>query len=593
MTNDGTPSALSEAGYLRPDQRVVNQKDSLPPPPVITNPLVRQALHQVRKVVNAVLREHGKPARIHIEMAREVKGTALDRARRSSQMRKRERARDEAAKEIRTAGIQVTREAIDRYLLWEEQRHECVYSGRCISVAQLFGGEVEMDHILPRERSLDNSLMNRVLCFRSENADKKDRTPYEWLAAAHPDRYEAVLQRTKRLPYPKAQRFRQQTVTLEDFFARQFVDTTYITTQVREYVRCLGVDVLCSKGSHTHELRKHWGLNSILHADGLDLKNREDHRHHAVDAIVIAATNRSRLQELARLFRLGGAEQTGEVLSDPWPNFRADVEQVINAINVSHRVQRNIRGALHEETLYGPTSKSADKAQGPRPWAQGWVEEEHIYVRRKPVTQLTSTKHLAKVRDATIRSILRAHIQAHGIDPDEDRAIPSTVWKDIPRMPSGVPIRKVRLLEESETFREIRPGSFVKPGSNHHIVYRRPADDPTASWIAEVVTTWDAAQRVRRGKQPVDRSDRPGQAFLMSLMIGESFLIEDQGMTRLCVVRKLDQRSKRVHYKLHHDARQAAEIDQANLYASPPRMKQLRGRKATVDPLGRIRWAND
>ncbi|HZT82352.1 MAG TPA: type II CRISPR RNA-guided endonuclease Cas9, partial [Gemmataceae bacterium] len=303
MTRDGTPSAMSEAGYLRPDQRAVNQRDMLPPPPVITNPLVRQALHEVRKVVNAILREYDRPTRIHIELAREVKGTAKDRERRSRDMRERERERDDAAREVRKLGVKVTRDAIDRYLLWREQGGVCVYSGRPISLAQLFDGEVDIDHILPRERSLDNSFLNRVVCFRTENADKKDRTPWEWLAATDPARYQAVLQRTKGLPYPKAQRFRQQHVALEDFFARQFVDTAYITTQVQEYVRCLDADVLCTKGMHTAELRHHWGLNTVLSLDGPDAKNRDDHRHHAVDAIVVALAGRSRLQKLAALFR--------------------------------------------------------------------------------------------------------------------------------------------------------------------------------------------------------------------------------------------------------------------------------------------------
>jgi CRISPR-associated endonuclease Csn1 len=136
-------------------------------------------------------------------------------------MRQREEDRDAAAQRIREHGIKMSREAIDRYLLWEEQRHECIYSGEPISLAQLFGGEVDIDHILPRERSLDDSLKNRVVCFRSQNRDKADRTPHEWLAATDPARYEAILQRTKCLPYPKAERLRQQHVTLNDFIARQ------------------------------------------------------------------------------------------------------------------------------------------------------------------------------------------------------------------------------------------------------------------------------------------------------------------------------------------------------------------------------------
>jgi CRISPR-associated endonuclease Csn1 len=593
MTRDNTPSALSVAGYLRPDQRVVNQKDFLPAPPPITNPLVRQALHEVRRLVNAIIREFGRPARINIELAREVKGTAKDRARRSKEMRDREHDRDGAAEEIRKLGITVTRDAIDRYLLWEEQRRECVYSGRSISQAQLFGGEIDVDHVLPRVRSLDNSWMNRALCFRSENADKKDQTPWEWLAETNPNKYEAVLQRTrhKDYPYPKAQRFRQQHVELEDFLAHQFVDTTYLTTQVHEYVRCLGADVNCSKGTHTADLRRHWGLNTVLRADERDQKNRDDHRHHAVDAIVIALTSRSRLQQLSALYRRGRPKD--EVLPEPWTRFRDAVEQAVNGINVSHRVQRRARGSLHDETFYGPTAKTPEQPSSDRPWAKDWVEDEGIYVRRKPIEELKNTKHLRKVRDKTIRAILEAHVRARGIDPESNTAISATVWKDIPRMPSGIPIRRVRLLEEGETFRQLRPSVFVKPGGNHHIAYRRDGVDLAAPWKAEVVTRWDAAERARLGKPVIDRTDRPDQPFIMSLAIGEAFLIEDQDRTLLCIMRKIDQRSKRVHYKYHTDARVAGEIDKLNLYASPKKMKELDARKVTIDLLGRLRWAND
>ena len=117
MSRDGSPSALSEAGYLRPDQRVANEKNELPlVPDDIVNPLVRQALFEVRKVVNAVIREFGKPVAIHIEMAREVKGTADSRSKDSARMRDRERSRDDAAEQIRDLGYKVSRDAIERFL---------------------------------------------------------------------------------------------------------------------------------------------------------------------------------------------------------------------------------------------------------------------------------------------------------------------------------------------------------------------------------------------------------------------------------------------------------------------------------------------
>ena len=191
MADDDTPSAMREAGYLRPDQRERRTRKFLPQPPDVTNPIVRQSMREVRKVVNSIIREHGKPARIHIELAREAKGSQQQRKDYLLQNKKREEERKKAAERIEELGHAPTRDAVDRYLLWKEQQETCIYSGRPISCAQLFAGEIDVDHILPRQRSLDNSMANKAVCFRSANADKGDRTPYEWLAETDAERYDA------------------------------------------------------------------------------------------------------------------------------------------------------------------------------------------------------------------------------------------------------------------------------------------------------------------------------------------------------------------------------------------------------------------
>jgi CRISPR-associated endonuclease Csn1 len=286
------------------------------------------------------------------------------------------------------------------------------------------------------------------------------------------------------------------------------------------------------------------------------------------------------------------------------------------SINVSHRTQRKISGALHEATFYGPTQKpNRNKhGSGERPWADEWFEDEHTYVRRKAVTEIKTAKHLAKVRDATIREILKQHLRDRGVDPEGKKAFPNDVFKsssepekdNTPRMPprkqknkgkQGVPIKKVRMLEESETFRPVserRDFQQVKPGNNHHIVYWAQGDGKKEKWSANVVTMWDAAKRAGRGLPPVDTDPPEGKRFVMSLSIGEMFeIVGDDGEIKLCVVRKMDQRSKRVFYKFHTDARETDLINKDNLYLSPKAMKERSARKVTVDPLGRIRWAND
>lgn len=592
MAEDESNSALHAAGYLRPDQREVRPRDCLPPAPDLPNPIVRQALVEVRKVVNALIREHGCPDRIHVELARDAKKSFQQRTEIRFENAKRRRRREEAAKRIQEYGEEPTRAKIDHYVLWAEQDGFCIYSARKITLAQLLSDAINVDHILPRWRSLDNSLANKVVCFREENEAKGDQTPREWLEDRDPDKYERVLRFADKLPYNKRRKFIQEDVVLDDFVARQLVDTAYISRLVTQYLRCLGAKIVTPRGQMTADLRHYWGLNTILDPKGRGPKNRADHRHHAIDAIVIALTDHKRLHALAN--------DRGKDVSPPWESLRDDLARAVDGVNVSHRALRRLHGALHEETFYGLTNKPCTRDPDHlRPWARDWVEHAGAYVRRKRVTEIKNRKHLEKVRDGTIREILRQHLRDKCIDPDQSGNFPATAFKgeNGPRMPSGVPINKVRMIEESETMRRVssrRCFQYVLSKKNHHIVYRAVGEGESEKWGAEVVTMWKAARRARSGELMVDRSERNEARFVMSLAIGEAFQIDaPDGRRLLCVLRKMDQRSKRIDYKLHTDARPAGEINKDHLYLSPDRMRELNPRKVVVDPLGRIRRASD
>jgi len=595
----GERNALHEAGYLRGDEQVVHQKDYLPEPPELTNPLVRQALYQVRQLVNGIIKEYGKPAAIHVELAREVKGTAEQRAKQSWEMREREQYRAAVAERIgKELGIRPRRSDIERYLLWEEQGKMCMYCGEPISLAQLFGGDVDVDHILPYPRSLDDSRMNKVVVFRSENQAKGDRTPFEWLAATDPDKYEQVLQRAAKLPLKirnaKRLKFSVETLELTEFIERQLNDTKYITRKVAEYVECLGVDIVCTKGACTSDLRHFWGLDTVLRGDGLALKNREDHRHHAVDAVVIALTDRRRLQALARM------RQSGEALELPWEDFRLDVEGSINAINVSHRVERRVSGALHEETLYGPTAKAwkggaetrrdVDGVVKERPWATGWVEEEGAFSYRKPLAGLTAAM-VPEIRDRVVRDLVADRLKAHGVEPDSNKAIPVSVWKEPLCMPSGTVIKKVRLIRRDETIKPIRSGqACVKTGSNHHVCIFEFEERGKKKREGVWVSMMEAARRVR-DKETIIRREHPtrkGAKFVMSMSRGEMVEAVVGGVKQLMVYRTAASTTGQMSFVLHTDARPDIGVKKYK-----PRPSTLDARKVTVDLLGRIRWAND
>jgi CRISPR-associated endonuclease Csn1 len=615
--NNPERSALHAAGYLRRDELRRRLFERLPDPkrtrdcPVadLPNPVVRRALTELRKVVNAVIREYGRPDHVHLEMGRDLKtrpkpGTKGYRKYQEQLERNsyREKLREQAVEKLRENQIAVSRDNIIRYLLWQEQNETCVYSGNPISIRQLFGQDIDVDHILPRSRTLDDSQMNKVVCFRQTSAalgnhDKGNRTPNEWLADAHPKAYAAVCQRAKKLPYPKYRRFLQKELELDDFIARQLNDSRYIARLAGEYLRCLfekDHQVLGLKGQLTAELRHQWGLDTIL-AELPDSpawreqsrlrpgeKNRADHRHHAVDAVVIAMTNRSRLQKLARMCEAGGVRRTGEILEDPRPNFRDDISDAVARLRVSRRVERKIAGALHEETLYG---KVKDK---PGEW-----------VVRKPLESL-SPAEVERIRDDAIRKIVLDRLREHGIDVGRGKSASPKQWKaavaDL-RMPSGVPIKKLRVLKHDLTIRPIRSGentAYVKPGSTHHLCIFEWEERGKKKREPVFVAMLEAIRRVKAGEPLIQRDhpERPDAKFVMSLGRGELVLADWDGEEKLLVYRTAASTQGQIYFVEHCDARK--DKDAKKYVATANSLIGARkARKVTVDPLGRVRWAGD
>jgi CRISPR-associated endonuclease Csn1 len=615
--SDPEQSALHAAGYLRRDELQRRLFDELPdlarlrPGECrlgdIPNPVVKRALVELRKLVNAIIRQYGRPDAIHVEMARSVQMGAEKRKEYNSRIRAREAEREKAAEAVRKMGVAVRRDSITRYLLWQEQSHECLYCGKPISLKQLFSGEGDVDHILPYSRCLDDSHMNKVTCHRECNHKKGQRTAYEWLAASDPDAYARVCQQAASLlhrglmPYPKYRRFLQKDLELDKFIARQLTDTGYITRATVEYMRLLfdkDHDVLGLKGQLTAELRWQWGLDTILSelsdspawTESGDLrpgeKNRADHRHHAIDALVVALTNRRRLHRLSELMQKGGARKHGEILDEPWPDFRESVVERLRTVKVSHRVERKVRGALHEETLYEPTEKPGE-----------WVV-------RKPVEAL-SPAEVERIRDPAIQKIVLDRLREHGIEFGRGKQPDANKMKEaLTRVPlrmlskdadkPGVPIKKVRIIKPELTIRPLRMGdadqAYVKPGATHHLAIFEFKEKGKTKREAVFVTMLEAMQRLKEGKAVIDRRhpERDDATFVMSLSSREMVLAKWKGDEKLLTFKTAASTQGQIYFAEHTDARRSSEHKKFVATAN-----SLDARKVTVDPLGRIRWAND
>lgn len=633
--SDAEASAMHAAGYLRRDELQRRLFDRLPslqairsgPLSDLPNPVVKATMHELRRVVNAIVREHGRPDAVHIEMARSLKMSGEKRREYNKKIHERGEERHRVASLLRENNIAPTRDAVLKYRLWMEQEQRCIYTNQPIGFEQLYNGETDLDHILPYSLTLDDSQMNKLVCFRDANRDKGQRSPYQWLAGSDPARLKQIEQWGECLPFNKRRKLAQQEIKTDDFIARQLVDTGYIARLAVTYVEMLVEkkhDVQGRKGTYTADLRHHWGLGNVLESlpdspawqEKNNLlpgeKNRADHRHHALDAIVIALTNRKTLAAMHQ-----GKEtvhhidrQTGEVVEyhrftkdipPPWgmePDvFRLIVLEKLRHVNVSHRVRRGVRGALHEDTNYGPVWAPTDAGRKEQ-------RADGLFVVRKPVESLTMSE-VQNIRDKTIRDLVIKRLADHGIRPGRgaDKVPPKKMQEAMAglRMASGVPVKSVRVLRKELTIRPLRHGrldeAWVKPGSTHHLcIFEWDETDRKgrAKTVRDAVfvSMLEAKRRIKAGEDIIQSTHprRPDARFVMSLSSGEMVLAKLKGREQpaLLTYKTAASTQGQIYFALATDARRSS--DQTKVVFN---CNTLDARKVTVDPLGRIRWASD
>lgn len=278
-----------------PSQDVMEKEKQAFVPEVenLRNPIVQQALYEMRRLVNALLMQYRKADpeftfdRIHIEMGRDLKNTKSKRRELTLKIRDNEQKNEEARQRLAEFGLRPTRDNLLRYLLYEEiQKHVsgavlCPYTGKVINMNDLLGGSnaVQIEHMIPYSVSLDDSFGNKTLCEGNFNRMKGEKTPYEYYLT-NPDYklwginnyqnpeygWKEISERAfKLLPYPKAKRFvSKRDFKTSDFIERQLNDTRYISRKAVELLSAICDDVRMLPGQVTAELRHLWGINNIL-----------------------------------------------------------------------------------------------------------------------------------------------------------------------------------------------------------------------------------------------------------------------------------------------------------------------------------------
>lgn len=573
----------------------------------LRNPVVERTLAELRLIVNSLIRRYGKPDIIRIELGRELRQTPKQREATWKNNRTQEKARNTAADLILkdTGREDPSREDILKVLLADECEWTCPYTGKKISMTDLVGPHPKFDieHIIPFKRCLDDSFMNKTLCWVEENRNvKSDKTPYEAYHGA--EKWNAILQRvgkfTGRARREKLRRFKLAGKTLEEelagFTNRQLNDMRWASRMAKRYVGLLygGVDadgidskgkrrVHASSGKITADLRRLWGLNSIL-GDGYNIKSRDDHRHHAVDAVVIALSDASmvkRLNDAAARASRSGKERLYARIHDPWPGFRDEVSEKSLSVVTSHKIDKRVRGALHEETFYGKPRQD---------------DEGKTFVHsRIPVEKLnTKRQSIEHIVDPVVRERFRKHLDKH--DGDLKKAFGAP--ENLPDTISGNgKIRRVRIRRDLGTFSigNDPHSRHVKTDRNHHIevVAILDANGKTKKWEGHVVSLLEAYQRRRKGEPIIKRDHGDKKDLVFSLANREVIELDsaEQGEPRyLFVVRTVSEQLRFVHIE---DARTLKDIGKKGLTAHPDSLRMRNCIKVLITPLGEVRRAND
>ena len=411
----------------------------------IKNPVVQRALTQALKQISVLVRCYGRPSEIRVELMREVGKSADERGRMERGLNKRANDREKSREEF--LGL-VPRESCSRdelrmFELLKEQNHRCPYCDLKLSPMDIITSNVQVDHIYPRSRSHEDGFVNKVLTCISCNQAKRNHTPWEW-KGEHDGQWWAEFEarvkginckpEKKRRLLSKSFKDREQ-----DFIERNKVDNSYTSRALHSELMKLypksysgGTIIKGARrrvyprpGQFTAMLRRAW-------LSGKYKKDRDDDRHHAMDALIVATLSGGLLRDLTDAYQylelLGKQHKTTPNIDPPWESFAQDALAAYNSGWLVCRTEsRRARGALHEETIR--TSR---------------IDEDgnQVFYERKSIDNITKSD-IARIPDDVIRERMAKWLNDD--KPDGDR----------PCSAKGDPIRKLRLPTKIKTATQI------------------------------------------------------------------------------------------------------------------------------------------
>lgn len=493
----GYSDACSMAGYNHSnsqtrDERLTRElKDKLPPIPKnsLRQPIVEKILNQTVNLVNAIIDKYGKPSEIRIELARELKQSKDERKDAETAINKREKENKNISERIeneyRHLGVRATRNNIIKWRLFHEVSGDeakvnasCIYCGRHFTLADaLRGSEVDIEHIVPRSRLFDDSQSNKTLVHRKCNADKGDATAYDFMQSKGTEALENYIERVSQLfknrliGKTKRDRLLMPGDKIpQNFIDRQLRETQYIAGKAKQMLESICANVWSTTGGVTEYLRRLWGWDDVLMnlqlpryrdvgltefqewetPDGQVHKRevikgwtkRDDHRHHAIDALVVACTRQGFIQRIntlnarhnrdemyAEVSASGNNYKSGLTLLDRYmvgqrPFSTAQVEGAAAQILVSFKPGKRVAVKGVRKVKVGGRKKVV---QSGIVIPRGVLSEESVYGRIQTIEKAKPVKYLFEHPELIFKPYIKALVdeRLHKFNGDSRTALAS------------------------------------------------------------------------------------------------------------------------------------------------------------------------
>ncbi|WP_034061490.1 type II CRISPR RNA-guided endonuclease Cas9 [Lacinutrix jangbogonensis] len=500
-----------EKRILKPRLEIL-QKNSL------RNPVVEKILNQMVNVINQIIDEYGKPDEIRIELARDLKKSAKQREETTKFINSATKVNDDIKSVIQKEfGFTPTKNDVVRYKLWLELKnngYKSLFTNKYIPKEDIFSKNIDIEHIIPKAILFDDSFSNKTLAYRAVNLKKADRTAIDFIEQDYSNedinKYRLRVESLYKNGDIKKGKYKKLLMSLAnlptDFIARDLVNTQYISKKAKSMLFEVFQNVVPTSGRITDKLRGDWDLINVMKELNLhkyrslglteiqerknnvkieiikDWTKRNDHRHHAMDALTVAFTthnhinyinnlNASRNKE-SHLFSIKNTitkvyeDTTGNKKRNfiqPIENFRTEAKKHIESILISFKnknkvVTKNInksklkgkdnfnakpqltpRGQLHKETVYGTSKREMDKP---------------IKLSKK-----FKIETLKLIVNSNLKTVVTKHLHKYNNKPEI--AFDSKTIKKDPILYKGLQLTEVLCFEEIYTIRKVvSPDNF-------------------------------------------------------------------------------------------------------------------------------------